>query len=147
MNSQAKKIRPINKLIPTGNIKPQAKNPSFNLPMGTPIQSKRPFNKDQNGKSASPLNQGNLSARGSKNVNLKASSSNFGAGMRNNDNSKSSYLDANNAFRMNSAGKKLDYKGNAIDKISVNKKSNQSLNSYGVTKRKKIIFFILVKKD
>jgi hypothetical protein len=141
MNSQPKKIRPINKLIPTGNIKPQAKNPSYNLAMGTPIQSKRPFNKDQNGKSASPLNQGNLSARGSKNVNLKGSSSNFGAGMRNNDNSKSSYLDANNAFRMNSAGKKLDYKGNGVNKISANNKSNQNLNLYGVIKGKNLIYF------
>lgn len=138
MNSQAKKIRPINKLIPSGNSKLISKNPSFNLPMGTPIQSKRPFNKE-NEKSPSHLNQGNLSARGSKNVNLKGSSSNFGAGIRNVNNPKNSYLDAtNNSFRMNSAGKKIDYQRKSMD--SASKKSNNSSvnNLFGVIKGKKI---------
>jgi len=140
MNSQAKKIRSINKLIPTGNNKPQPKNPSYNLPLGTPIQSKRPFNKE-NEKSPTNYNQGNFSARGTKNINLKVSSSNFGAGMRNNNNSKSSYLDANSSLRMNSAGKKVDFQRKSVD--STNKSTVSSVtNLYGVIKGKeKLNFF------
>ena len=142
MNPQAKKIRTINK-IPLGNSKPITKNPSYNLPMGTPIQSKRPF---ANEKSPSNLNQGNFSARGSKNVNLKVSSSNFGAGIRNNDSTKNSYMDnTNNSFRMNSAGKKLDYTRKSVD--SASKKTNSSVsNLYGVIKGKQIkLFFKSIK--
>lgn len=133
MNSQAqaKKIKPLNKLIPTGNSKFQSKNPSFNLPMGTPIQSKRPFNRD-NEKSPTNFNQGNLSARGSKNITMKVTSSNFAGGIRNNDNTKSSYLDANNSFRMNSAGKKIEGQRKSVD---LTKKNNSSVtNLYGVIK-------------
>lgn len=147
MNSNAKKIKSINKLIPSGVgvlNKIQPKNPSYNLPMGTPIQSKRPFNKE-NEKSPSHLN-GNFSARGPKNVNFKVSSSNFG---RNNENqhTKSSYLDANNSFRMNSAGKKLEYQQpsqrKSVDNSATKKTTNSSVsNLYGVIKGKNINYYI-----
>jgi hypothetical protein len=142
MNPQAKKIKAINKFIPTGNSninnntnKNQIKSPSLNIPLGTPIQSKRPFNKDRE-KSPSNLNsnQVNFSARGMKNLNLKNSSSNFGRGL-NNNNSKSSYFDANNSLRMNSAGKKIEFQRKSID--TTNNKTNSSLNNlYGVIKGK-----------
>lgn len=139
IQSQAKKIKTINKLIPTGNTK-NIKNPSYNMPMGTPIQSKRPFTRD-NEKSPSYQNKGNLSARGSQKINMKVSSSNFGANNRN-DNSKSSYLDANNSFRMNSAGKKIDSQRKSVDSA---KKTNSSLtNLYGAIKGK-ILFIYLIK--
>lgn len=148
MNPQPQmKKRSINKLIPTGgNINtskiPSQKNPYSNIAIGTPIQSKRPFNAE---KSPSNLNQsqGNFSARGSKNNNLKVSSSNFG--MRNIDHAKSSLLETNNTIRINSAGKKLDFQRKSVDLNSNNntahKKNNSSMsNLYGVIKGK-IIFF------
>lgn len=130
MNPQTKKINPINKLIPSGSIKTQLKNPSTNLPMGTPTQSKRPLIKNQFDKS--PKNQGNYSARGEKNLNLKGSSSNFSGLRTKNDQSRNSLIESN---RMNSAGK-------GIDKLNVTKKSNPNLNLFGVIKGKYIKIYL-----
>ena len=135
MNSQPNKIRSINKFNPAINPKSHIRHQSMNLPLGTPTQLKRPFNKENTtDKNSSPRNISSVSARGSKNLYSKGSNSNL---IKNEENYKGLILDGNNSIRYNSGMKKYETPSNQIDKSMGNNKSNTNLNLLGTIKSKR----------
>lgn len=138
MNFQPKKITSISKFNPAMNAKGHLRNPSINLPLGTPTQSKRPLNKENiNEKNQSPLNISSVSTRGVKNINLKSSNTNL---LRNEEHKTGLILDLSNNIKYNSGIKKNDIPSTShTDRNLGNNKSNLNLNLLGTIKS---IFFI-----